>query len=204
MCGACRKVENKLLEMLNMRGRHKHKWDSLRQVLAEKVVYDDNNIRVWMAPDGSGQGLIYYAKQAQVRASVVTTTTTTLTHSLTHSLDGENSCSTHARQRDYAVLCCAEKQADDVVDSLHVGCCHPVASMCCCGLLRVGRPGQACCAGSEHDGCRWVPAAPGDGHQGQPGPSGDGPHTNSRGVLEAQQPHRMANPHTAYCKCINR
>lgn len=52
--------------MLNMRGRHKHKWDSLRQVLAEKIVYDDNNIRVWMAPDGSGQGLLYYAKQAQV------------------------------------------------------------------------------------------------------------------------------------------
>jgi hypothetical protein len=67
LCGVFRKVENKLLEMLNMRGRHKHKWDSLRQVLAEKVVYDDNNIRVWMAPDGSGQGLIYYAKQAQVR-----------------------------------------------------------------------------------------------------------------------------------------
>jgi len=49
-----------------MRGRHKHKWDSLRQVLAEKIVYDDNNIRVWMAPDGSGHGLLYYAKQAQV------------------------------------------------------------------------------------------------------------------------------------------
>jgi hypothetical protein len=62
----CRKVENKLLEMLNMRGRHKHKWDSLRQVLADKVVYDDNNMRVWMNPDGSGQGLLYYAKQAQV------------------------------------------------------------------------------------------------------------------------------------------
>lgn len=67
LCLVRRKVENKLLEMLNMRGRHKHKWDSLRQVLAEKVVYDDNNIRVWMAPDGSGQGLLYYAKQAQVR-----------------------------------------------------------------------------------------------------------------------------------------
>ena len=49
-----------------MRGRHKHKWDSLRQVLNEKIVYDDNNIRVWMSPDGSGQGLLYYAKQAQV------------------------------------------------------------------------------------------------------------------------------------------
>jgi hypothetical protein len=63
----CRKVENKLLEMLNMRGRHKHKWDSLRQVLTEKIVYDDNNIRIWMAPDGTGQGLLYYTKQAQVR-----------------------------------------------------------------------------------------------------------------------------------------
>lgn len=62
----CRKVESKLLEMLNMRGRHKHKWDSLRQVLSDKVVYDDTNIRIWMAPNGSGQGLMYYAKQAQV------------------------------------------------------------------------------------------------------------------------------------------
>lgn len=61
-----RKVENKLLEMLNMRGRTKYKWDSLKQVLAEKVVYDDNNIRLWMAPDGSGAGLLFYAKQAQV------------------------------------------------------------------------------------------------------------------------------------------
>lgn len=67
----CRKVENKLLEMLNMRGRHKHKWDSLRQVLTEKIVYDDNNIRIWMAPDGTGQGLLYYTKQAQVRGGRV-------------------------------------------------------------------------------------------------------------------------------------
>lgn len=50
-----------------MRGKHKHKWDFLRSVLAEKVVYDDNNIRVWYAPGGSGGGLLFYAKQAQVR-----------------------------------------------------------------------------------------------------------------------------------------
>jgi hypothetical protein len=52
--------------MLNMRGRMKSKYESLRQVLAERVVYDDSNMRVWMAPDGSGQGLLYCAKQAQV------------------------------------------------------------------------------------------------------------------------------------------
>eukprot|EP00879_Flechtneria_rotunda_P004486 GHRR01004740.1.p1 GENE.GHRR01004740.1~~GHRR01004740.1.p1 ORF type:complete len:474 (+),score=188.64 GHRR01004740.1:1262-2683(+) len=61
-----RHVENKLLELLNMRGKHKHKWDYLRNVLTDKVVYDDNTIRVWCAPDGSGYGLLYHAKQAQV------------------------------------------------------------------------------------------------------------------------------------------
>lgn len=73
-CWPCRKVENKLLEMLNMRGRTKYKWDSLKQVLAEKVVYDDNNVRLWMAPDGSGAGLLFYAKQAQVGACASTPT----------------------------------------------------------------------------------------------------------------------------------
>jgi hypothetical protein len=57
--------------MLNMRGRTKYKWDSLKQVLAEKVVYDDNNVRLWMSPDGSGAGLLFYAKQAQVRAGAM-------------------------------------------------------------------------------------------------------------------------------------
>jgi hypothetical protein len=68
---ARRKVETKLIEMLNMRGRHKHKWDSLHEVLAARVVYDDNNSRLWMARDGSGQGLLYFSKQAQVRGLCV-------------------------------------------------------------------------------------------------------------------------------------
>lgn len=63
---SCRQVENKLLELLNMRGKHKHKWDFLRSVLTDKVVYDDSNIRVWYAPEAGGGGLLYYAKQAQV------------------------------------------------------------------------------------------------------------------------------------------
>lgn len=61
-----RHVEQKLLELLNMRGRHRHKWDFLRHVLAEKVVYDDNAFRVWYAPDANGCGLLYSTKQAQV------------------------------------------------------------------------------------------------------------------------------------------
>lgn len=56
----------KLLELLNMRGRHRYKWDYLRSVLNERVVYDDNAFRVWYAP-GSGVGLLFAAKQAQVR-----------------------------------------------------------------------------------------------------------------------------------------
>ena len=38
----CSQVENKLLELLNMKGKHKHKWDYLRDILTEKIVYDDN------------------------------------------------------------------------------------------------------------------------------------------------------------------
>lgn len=64
---ACRQVEDKLLALLNMRGRHRHKWDFLRQVLAERVVYDDNNFRVWYAPGSNGCGLLYATKQAQIQ-----------------------------------------------------------------------------------------------------------------------------------------
>jgi hypothetical protein len=49
-----------------MRGRHRHKWDFLRAVLADKVVYDDNAFRVWYAPGSNGCGLLYATKQAQV------------------------------------------------------------------------------------------------------------------------------------------
>ncbi|KAF6262534.1 hypothetical protein COO60DRAFT_1624938 [Scenedesmus sp. NREL 46B-D3] len=62
-----RQVEDKLLALLNMRGRHRHKWDFLRAVLADKVVYDDNAFRVWFAPDSNGCGLLYATKQAQVQ-----------------------------------------------------------------------------------------------------------------------------------------
>lgn len=66
LSGLHRPVEQKLLELLNMRGRHRHKWDFLRNVLSEKVVYDDNAFRVWYAPEGNGCGLLYSTKQAQV------------------------------------------------------------------------------------------------------------------------------------------
>ncbi|WIA29348.1 hypothetical protein OEZ86_011853 [Tetradesmus obliquus] len=62
-----RQVEDKLLALLNMRGRHRHKWDFLRAVLADKVVYDDNAFRVWYSPGSNGCGLLYATKQAQVQ-----------------------------------------------------------------------------------------------------------------------------------------
>ncbi|WIA09270.1 hypothetical protein OEZ85_008678 [Tetradesmus obliquus] len=62
-----RQVEDKLLALLNMRGRHRHKWDFLRAVLADKVVYDDSAFRVWYAPGSNGCGLLYATKQAQVQ-----------------------------------------------------------------------------------------------------------------------------------------
>jgi hypothetical protein len=65
-----RQVEDKLLALLNMRGRHRHKWDFLRAVLADKVVYNDNAFRVWYAPGSNGCGLLYATKQAQVRQFV--------------------------------------------------------------------------------------------------------------------------------------
>ncbi|KXZ52828.1 hypothetical protein GPECTOR_8g211 [Gonium pectorale] len=61
-----RQVENKMLELLNMKGKHKHKWDYLREVLAERVVYDDIYHRVWYTDDSMSQGVIFSCKQGQV------------------------------------------------------------------------------------------------------------------------------------------
>ncbi|KAG2498858.1 hypothetical protein HYH03_003050 [Edaphochlamys debaryana] len=61
-----RQVENKMLELLNMKGKHKHKWDYLREVLAERVVYDDMLHRLWYTDDSCGQGVIFSCKQGQV------------------------------------------------------------------------------------------------------------------------------------------
>ncbi|GIL46734.1 hypothetical protein Vafri_3654 [Volvox africanus] len=61
-----RQVENKMLELLNMKGKHKHKWDYLREVLAERVVYDDMLQRLWYADDTMTQGIIFACKQGQV------------------------------------------------------------------------------------------------------------------------------------------
>ncbi len=55
-----------MLELLNMKGKHKHKWDYLREVLAERVVYDDMLHRLWYTDDSMSQGVIFACKQGQV------------------------------------------------------------------------------------------------------------------------------------------
>lgn len=55
-----------LLELLNMKGKHRHKWDYLRQVLSERIVYDDNRQRVWFFDHLATKGLLYSCRQAQV------------------------------------------------------------------------------------------------------------------------------------------
>ncbi|GFH24025.1 uncharacterized protein HaLaN_21738 [Haematococcus lacustris] len=64
-----RLVENKLLELLNFRGKHKHKWDYLRATL-NHIVYDDNAHRAWLLPEGGSDpgslGLLFACRQGQV------------------------------------------------------------------------------------------------------------------------------------------
>ncbi|KAJ9528351.1 hypothetical protein QJQ45_014324 [Haematococcus lacustris] len=64
-----RLVENKLLELLNFRGKHKHKWDYLRATL-NHIVYDDNAHRAWLLPEGGSDpgslGLLFTCRQGQV------------------------------------------------------------------------------------------------------------------------------------------
>lgn len=55
-----------LLELLNMKGKHKHKWDYLREVLFEKIVYDDMVHRAWYTDESMQQGLLFACKQAQI------------------------------------------------------------------------------------------------------------------------------------------
>jgi len=61
-----RAIENKLLDLLNMKGKHKHKWVYLHNILLERVVYDDQAHRAWYADVNMTQGLVYACKQAQV------------------------------------------------------------------------------------------------------------------------------------------
>jgi hypothetical protein len=49
-----------------MKGKHKHKWDYLRDILGEKIVYDDMAHRAWFADESQAQGLLYSCKQAQI------------------------------------------------------------------------------------------------------------------------------------------
>lgn len=55
-----------MLELLNMKGKHKHKWDYLREVLAERVVYDDMLHRLWYTDESMTQGVLFACKQGQV------------------------------------------------------------------------------------------------------------------------------------------
>lgn len=55
-----------MLELLNMKGKHKHKWDYLREVLAERVVYDDMMHRIWYMDESMSQGVLFSCKQGQV------------------------------------------------------------------------------------------------------------------------------------------
>ncbi|KAJ9528119.1 hypothetical protein QJQ45_005746 [Haematococcus lacustris] len=67
-----RLVENKLLELLNFRGKHKHKWDYLRATL-NHIVYDDNAHRAWLLPEGGSDpgslGLLFTCRQAWRRSA---------------------------------------------------------------------------------------------------------------------------------------
>lgn len=57
--------KTQLLELLNMKGKHKHKWDYLRSILMERVVYDDGLHRAFYTDDTMSQGLLYSCKQAR-------------------------------------------------------------------------------------------------------------------------------------------
>ncbi len=55
-----------MLDLLNMKGKHKHKWDYLREVLGERVVYDDMLHRLWYCDDSCTQGVLFSCKQGQI------------------------------------------------------------------------------------------------------------------------------------------
>ena len=48
-----------------MKGRHKHKWDFLHEILKERIVYDDTLHRAWFSDDAQMNGLLYACKQGQ-------------------------------------------------------------------------------------------------------------------------------------------
>lgn len=59
-----------LLELLNMKGKHKHKWDYLRNILLERVVYDDQAHRAWYSDDSMEHGLVFACKQVGTSVDV--------------------------------------------------------------------------------------------------------------------------------------
>jgi len=54
------------LELFNIKGRHRHKWDYLREILTERIVYDDMLHRAWFSDEDQTLGLLYSCKQAQI------------------------------------------------------------------------------------------------------------------------------------------
>ena len=53
-----------------MKGKHKHKWDYLRDILLERVVYDDHAHRAWYPDSNMTHGLVYTCKQVCVGVCV--------------------------------------------------------------------------------------------------------------------------------------
>ena len=53
-----------------MKGKHKHKWDYLRDILLERVVYDDHAHRAWYPDSNMTHGLVYTCKQVCVGGCV--------------------------------------------------------------------------------------------------------------------------------------
>ena len=46
------------------------KWDYLREVLMEKIVYDDVTHRAWYTDETKSTGLLFACKQARVQCSL--------------------------------------------------------------------------------------------------------------------------------------
>ncbi|KAG1679168.1 hypothetical protein FOA52_000524 [Chlamydomonas sp. UWO 241] len=59
-------LEPRLLELLHMMGKHRPKWEHLKEALAQRVVYDDAQHRIWYTDGSRAQGLLFTAKDGQV------------------------------------------------------------------------------------------------------------------------------------------
>ncbi|KAI8477452.1 MAG: hypothetical protein J3K34DRAFT_515786 [Monoraphidium minutum] len=66
-----RELEARLVELLNMKGKQRHKWDALRAVLDTNIVVNDAQARLFFPPSppsgGPPTGLLFNATQAEVK-----------------------------------------------------------------------------------------------------------------------------------------